>query len=520
MSRRIYTVGPFLLGETIGRGSIGRVKLAVHKETGFKVAVKIIDKEKINEVNPHLLQKIEREIVLMKLLNHRNVLKLYEVYETSKYLFLILEYAEGGELFEYLVSRGGIPLEQSLDYFFQLITGLEYCHSRFIYHRDLKPENLLLSSNHKVLKIADFGLAAFEPNFDMCKTSCGSPHYASPEIIAGKKYDGSLNAIWSCGVILYSLVTGRLPFEDPNLAGLLSKIRKGTFSIPQYVPEGVRDLIERCIVTDPCKRITIPEILAHPCLAHIVKRYTSVEKPVIKEEKRKSSKTKKFKNLLTQAKVNSAKAKSSSKDAVEELPIKPMIVEQLQVLGWKEGEILKALKSSKQSMIKTVYGLIYEHEAVPPELIYSHAVDFKDELELDDQDNSSKRRSMSAGGDSLKRQTLLRSAPARVASGTVPTPLPSEPAGPSSVREIQSIPSNNEISDTELRKARRTMSDRSRQVVRVRVRSGSGVSDNSVPRDNPTPRDNSIPQSPTSVRVTPVRDENRDIPLPALVNAV
>jgi len=503
MSRRIHTVGPFLLGETIGRGSIGRVKLAVHKETGFKVAIKIVDKEKINEVNPHLLQKIEREIVLMKLLNHRNILKLYEVYETSKYLFLILEYAEGGELFEYLVTQGGLPLDQSLDYFYQLITGLEYCHSRFIYHRDLKPENLLLSSNHKVLKIADFGLAAFEPNFDMCKTSCGSPHYASPEIIAGKKYDGRLSDVWSCGVILYSLVTGRLPFEDANLAGLLSKIKKGKFSVPQYVPESVRDLIERCIVIDPAKRITLPEVLAHPCLAHLAKKYNSAEAPVVSSEEKSKSvkKSKKPKNaLLAQAKANSARAKGKETPE-EELPIKQEIVEQLQVLGWKENEILKALKSSKSSMIKTVYGLIYEHEAVPPELIYSRAVEFKDEIELESE-NSLKRRSMSGAGDSMKRQTLLRSAPARVASDEPP----SQPAGPISV--VQSTPSNTELNDVELRKARRTLSDRSRQVVRVRVRSGSGVTGDSAPH------------SPTSVRAAPVREEHRDVQLPALVNAV
>jgi len=503
----MHSVGPFLLGETIGRGSIGRVKLAVHKETGFKVAIKIIDKEKITEVNPHLLQKIEREIVLMKLLKHRNILKLYEVYETSKYLFLILEYAEGGELFEYLVARGGLPVDQSLDFFYQLITGLDYCHSHFVYHRDLKPENLLLSANHKVLKIADFGLAAFEPELSMCNTSCGSPHYASPEIIAGKKYDGSLSDVWSCGVILYSLVTGRLPFEYQNLPALLSKIKKGKyFPVPQYVPEGVRDLIERCLVTDPAKRITLDEILVHPCLATIAKKYSNgITKPVGEDDSKSKKKDKKPKNkLLALAKSNSLD-KIGKEDSAEELPIRSEIVEQLQVLGWKESEIMKSLKSSKPSMIKTVYRLVYEHESVPTEMIYSRAIEYKDEIELETSD-SMKRRSMSISANPLKgRQSLKNSAPARANSSATPP----EPAGISSA--VKSADSSNDASDLDIKKARRTLSDR-RQVVRVRVRSGSiGAS------QAHTPVPNHPPASPFG---DPIREEFNDASMPALVNAV
>jgi len=506
----MHSVGPFLLGETIGRGSIGRVKLAVHKVTGFKVAIKIIDKEKIDEVNPHLLQKIEREIVLMKLLKHRNILKLYEVYETSKYLFLILEYAEGGELFEYLVTRGGLPLDRSLDYFYQLVTGLEYCHRHFVYHRDLKPENLLLSANHKVLKIADFGLAAFEPDLGMCKTSCGSPHYASPEIIAGKKYHGSSSDIWSCGVILYSLVTGRLPFEDQNLPGLLSKIKKGKYTVPQYVPESVRDLIERCLVTDPAKRITLSEIMAHPCLAHIAKKYNEgLEKPVGEDDSKSRKKDKKAKNkLLALAKSNSIRDKSGKEDGEDDLPVKSEIVEQLQVLGWKESEVIKALSSSKHSMIKTIYRLIYEHEAVPTELIYSRAIEFKDDIELET-DESMKRRSMSISANPInnaKRLSLQCSAPARAASNN----SQQQPAG-----SMQSTDSSNNANDADLRKARRTFSDKSRQVVRVRVRSsGSG---NAVGGSHTQ----AVPLHPPAISERDCLHEDRsDATLPALVNAV
>jgi serine/threonine protein kinase len=291
------------------------------------------------------------------------------------------------------------------------------------------------------------------------------------------------------------------------LPALLSKIKKGKyFPVPQYVPEGVRDLIERCLVTDPAKRITLDEILVHPCLATIAKKYNNgIAKPVGEDDSKSKKKDKKTKNkLLALAKSNSLD-KIGKEDSAEELPIRSEIVEQLQVLGWKESEIMKSLKSSKPSMIKTVYRLVYEHESVPTEMIYSRAIEYKDEIELETSD-SMKRRSMSISANPLKgRQSLKNSAPARANSSATPP----EPAGISSA--VKSADSSNDASDLDIKKARRTLSDR-RQVVRVRVRSGSiGAS------QAHTPVPNHPPASPFG---GPIREEFNDASMPALVNAV
>jgi serine/threonine protein kinase len=210
MASNKYTVGNFLLGKTLGRGSMAKVKLGLHKESGFKVAVKIFSKQRLN-AEIAWKNKIEKEISIMKLLHkHKNILQLYEVYETSTHLYLILEYAERGELFSLLKSRGTLSLEETLCYFEQLIEGLEYCHSHLICHRDLKLENLLLCADG-TLKIADFGLATLmDPTNNFLVTSCGSPNYVSPEVISGQNYDGAAADIWSAGIILYALTIVRV----------------------------------------------------------------------------------------------------------------------------------------------------------------------------------------------------------------------------------------------------------------------------------------------------------------------
>ncbi|KAF2074122.1 hypothetical protein CYY_004564 [Polysphondylium violaceum] len=258
----IHSVGPFIIGKTLGQGTTGKVKLGFHKDTGFKVGIKIINKELLS-TKPSMRRKIEREIVLMKLIDHPNAMKMYEVYETSKYLFLILEYVEGGELFDYLVEKGGLESGEALFFFQQIITGLEYCHSRNICHRDLKPENLLLSGDKRI-KIADFGMGSIVRKDALLHTSCGSPHYASPEVVSGVDYDGQKADVWSCGVILYALLTGKLPFDDENIRRLLNKVKNGAFSMPPYIHKDAQDLLTRMLIVDPSKRISIKEIKQHP----------------------------------------------------------------------------------------------------------------------------------------------------------------------------------------------------------------------------------------------------------------
>lgn len=174
-----------------------------------------------------------------------------------------MEYVPNGELFDYLVSKGRLDTNEARHYFQQIISGVDYCHRYNICHRDLKPENLLLDDD-KNIKIADFGMAALERSGKLLETSCGSPHYASPEIVAGENYHGNSSDIWSCGIILFALLTGRLPFDDENIRNLLAKVKLGRYSMPADIPKDAQDLIRRMLTVKPQERITMAEIQAHP----------------------------------------------------------------------------------------------------------------------------------------------------------------------------------------------------------------------------------------------------------------
>ncbi|GJJ13769.1 hypothetical protein Clacol_008025 [Clathrus columnatus] len=266
-------IGPWIIGETIGKGASGRVKIARHRLTGMFAAVKILPYGLWNISSSKKAEKhrvsVEREIVLMKLMEHPNIMRLYDVWEGKGNLYLILEWIEGGELFDLIVDRGCLPHAQALTYFKQLIYGLSYCHAFSIAHRDLKPENILIhGSNSHYVKIADWGMAAFQTPYAHLETSCGSPHYASPEVIRGEQYDGAKADIWSVGVVLYALLAGRLPFDDPDVPRLLGKVRSGRFVIPSRIHADVADLIRRMLVVDPEERISMADILEHPFLKH------------------------------------------------------------------------------------------------------------------------------------------------------------------------------------------------------------------------------------------------------------
>ena len=254
-------VGPFILGPVLGRGCTGTVRLGTHKHTGFEVAFKIIDKKYLNS-EPKLWKKVKREIAILKLIEHPHVLKLYDVLETEHRLYLVLEHVKGGELFDYIVSKGRLDREESLRLTAQIVLGLEHCHKHSICHRDLKPENLLLDEQLNI-KIADFGMAQLMKNNSILKTSCGSPHYASPEIIEGHTYDAKVTDVWSIGVILYALITGSLPFDHDNIPTLLSMVTKGVYQTPAHVPSDVSHLISRMLTVDPSKRIKLCEIRKH-----------------------------------------------------------------------------------------------------------------------------------------------------------------------------------------------------------------------------------------------------------------
>uniref|UniRef100_A0A8C5MQB2 Protein kinase domain-containing protein n=1 Tax=Leptobrachium leishanense TaxID=445787 RepID=A0A8C5MQB2_9ANUR len=252
-------VGPYRLEKTLGKGQTGLVKLGVHCITGQKVAIKIVNREKLSE---SVLMKVEREIAILKLIEHPHVLKLHDVYENKKYLYLVLEHVSGGELFDYLVKKGRLTPKEARKFFRQIISALDFCHSYSICHRDLKPENLLLDEKNNI-RIADFGMASLQVGDSLLETSCGSPHYACPEVIKGEKYDGRRADVWSCGVILFALLVGALPFDDDNLRQLLEKVKRGVFHMPHFIPPDCQNLLRGMIEVEPDKRLSLDQIQKH-----------------------------------------------------------------------------------------------------------------------------------------------------------------------------------------------------------------------------------------------------------------
>lgn len=250
-------IGRYRLLKTIGKGNFAKVKLAKHIPTGKEVAIKIIDK---TQLNPSSLQKLFREVRIMKMLDHPNIVKLYQVIETEKTLYLVMEYASGGEVFDYLVAHGRMKEKEARAKFRQIVSAVQYCHQKKIIHRDLKAENLLLDSEMNI-KIADFGFSnEFQPGQKL-DTFCGSPPYAAPELFQGKKYDGPEVDVWSLGVILYTLVSGSLPFDGANLKELRERVLRGKYRIPFYMSTDCENLLKKFLVLNPAKRASLETIM-------------------------------------------------------------------------------------------------------------------------------------------------------------------------------------------------------------------------------------------------------------------
>ncbi|KAK2956557.1 putative CBL-interacting protein kinase 23 [Blattamonas nauphoetae] len=255
-------VSKYLLGPTIGQGTFGKVKQCKDSTTGEILAMKIIGKEKVMKY--HMIEQLKREISLMKRLKHENIIRMHEVLASQSKVFIVLEYANGGELFQKIASSTRFDEQTSRFYFQQLIRGVHFCHQNGICHRDLKPENLLLD-DAGVLKITDFGLCALSDAENvLLKTQCGTPHYTAPEILQGGQYEGKQADVWSCGIILFVMMAGYLPFEESNTLELFKVIKKAQFQYPPFFPDGPRDLINKILVSDPNKRCTMEEILSDP----------------------------------------------------------------------------------------------------------------------------------------------------------------------------------------------------------------------------------------------------------------
>ena len=258
---KTQTIDQFILGQKLGQGTFGLVRLATHILTGEKVAVKILDKEKVLQESDK--NRLEREIKILKILRHPNIVHLYNVIQNSTSIFLIMEYISGKELFDYIVLKKRLQENEACKFYQQIISGIEYLHKLKIVHRDLKPENLLLDSK-KNIKIVDFGLSNLYPKNELLNTACGSPYYAAPEMIRGEKYNGLLVDIWSSGIVLYAMLCGFLPFDDCNNEILYRKIIEGKFNIPHFISDSAKDILKKILNVDPYKRYNISSIKNHP----------------------------------------------------------------------------------------------------------------------------------------------------------------------------------------------------------------------------------------------------------------
>ncbi|XP_074292137.1 CBL-interacting serine/threonine-protein kinase 1-like [Silene latifolia] len=253
-------LGKYELGKILGEGNFGKVKFAKDTETGKSFAVKILEKKKI--LNLKITDQIKREIATLKVLKHPNIVRLYEVLASKSKIYMVLEYVHGGELFDKIATRGKLPEKEGRRLFQQLVDGVGYCHDKGVFHRDLKLENILIDGKGNI-KVSDFGLSALPQHSrsdGLLHTTCGSPNYVAPEILANRGYNGSTADVWSCGVILYVILTGYLPFDDRNLAVLYQKITRGDVQIPKWLSPGAQKMIKKILDPNPVTRLTIAEI--------------------------------------------------------------------------------------------------------------------------------------------------------------------------------------------------------------------------------------------------------------------
>ena len=255
-------VGNYLLFEQIGMGSFSKVTKAIHLITEQTVAVKILEKEKIeDEID---IERIIREIEILKTIMHPNIAQMYESYSTIHNIYLMMEYVEGGDLFDYITKNTFLPEQKACHFYRQIISVLEYLSEMGITHRDIKPENILLDQNHNNIKFIDFGLSNYCKDKELLQSSCGSPCYASPEMLSGNPYKGCTTDLWSSGIVLYSMLVGSLPFDDQEIQKLYAQIKAGKFYIPSTLSLEAIDLLKRILEVNPSKRITIKQIKEHP----------------------------------------------------------------------------------------------------------------------------------------------------------------------------------------------------------------------------------------------------------------
>ena len=253
--------GPYLLGEALGEGAFAKVRLATQIHIKEKCAIKIVDKRLLEDTKD--IQRLKKEIKILKSIRHKNIIQLFDIMESKTNLYFVIEYCKGGELFDYIVKNRRLKEPEACVFFQQIINGVEYLHKQGIIHRDLKPENLLLDYNNNI-KISDFGLSTFFSKNHFLQTACGTPSYAPPEMLEGLQYNGEASDIWSCGIILYAMLCGTLPFTESKEEIIVKKIKMHDYSIPKYLSKEAQDMLNHILKINPEERFTIEGIKKHP----------------------------------------------------------------------------------------------------------------------------------------------------------------------------------------------------------------------------------------------------------------
>lgn len=340
-------IGAYQIIRTLGEGSFGKVKLATHRVTNQQVALKIIARKKL--ISRDMAGRVEREIEYLQLLRHPHIIKLYTVIKTPLEIIMVLEYA-GDELFDYIVQHGKMKEDEARRFFQQIICAVEYCHRHKIVHRDLKPENLLLDENLNV-KIADFGLSNIMTDGNFLKTSCGSPNYAAPEVINGKLYAGPEVDVWSCGVILYVLLVGRLPFDDEHIPSLFAKIAKGHYAVPNYMSSGAAALIKKMLAVNPVHRATIEEIRLDPWF---LKNLASYLAPPVEEF---------IDTGVDPSRAITAKLLAPHASPAVQEKLHDQVTEKIsKTMGYGIKDVQEALAAEEPSAIKDAYLIVRENK--------------------------------------------------------------------------------------------------------------------------------------------------------------
>lgn len=316
------SIGQFILGKKLGEGTFGTVRLATHIETKEQVAIKILEKLKILQLEDKT--RVEREIKILKYLRHNNIAQLYSVIQTNENICLVIEYVQGKELFDYIIESKHLSEQEACCFYQQIISGIKYLHKLKVVHRDLKPENLLIETK-KTIKIVDFGLSIDYGDDEMLSTACGSPCYAAPEMLVGKKYVATGVDIWSSGIVLYAMLTGYLPFDDTDNDALYQKIIQGRFEMPKNISDAAQDLIRKILTTDPQKRISINQIQRHPWFN------------------------------LTNPKLTISQGLLMNQYVI---PIDEELVDKMALMGYEKKEIRANVLSNKHNHITTSYYLL------------------------------------------------------------------------------------------------------------------------------------------------------------------